>query len=301
MQGLPRGMPPACPAPRPRHQCRLFHGGKPRDQWRPPWLDKHIRKTLAHHSGIAAMAAGQHQRQVCALPDQIGQAVCSVQHFACMTGFQNRIRMHDNAVPGVGNVDADQARRCCQYQSAQQHRAHVVAMATAAGNGFALDGKWIEFPCLQGPIKQRVGSHQRGHAGCGGATHARTHGNALVEFDAESEGQAKCFAQRDEGATGGVALRLDGQCRNAASNGLDAHHWLGNAPDRGAVTWPGKALAKDVETYRNVADAGRGKGAGRTQRRAPKAAPRRSKSAKIPAAVTSRPAPGPCTIIGLSA
>ena len=65
----------------------------------------------------------------------------------------------------------------------------------------------------------------------------------------------------------------------------------------------GDAVAEDGETDPDIAD-----GAGRertrfqsgSHRRAPSAAARRSRSENTPAAVTSGPAPGPCTTSGLS-
>src|SRR5690606_36924203 len=97
----------------------------------------------------------------------------------------------------------------------------------------------------------------------------------------------------------GVFQRVHWQIGDASADRIDAHDGFVDAPYCGAIADTGHALTENIETDRNIADAGRREGGRRHHRRAPSAAPRRSKSAKIPAAVTSRPAPGPCTISGL--
>ena len=76
-----------------------------------------------------------------------------------------------------------------------------------------------------------------------------------------------------------------------------------DAADRGAIAGAGDGVAEDVEADADVADAGRRECTGlfAAHTRAPRAAETRSRSANTPAAVTSGPAPGPCTTSGFSA
>src|SRR3546814_6760025 len=73
------------------------------------------------------------------------------------------------------------------------------------------------------------------------------------------------------------------------------------------VAWSGDRVAEQVEADADIADAGRRECAGlaamltEAHARAPSALAIASTSPKTPAAVTSGPAPGPCTTSGLSA
>src|SRR5690606_14725209 len=110
------------------------------DQRCPPRLHQHVAQALADQHLIAGMAAGQHQRQVCTLGDEVLQRIAASQRVARATGFQHRLRMHHQAVPRGRHRDAHQPVGGGQHQTAQQHRAQVVAMAAAAGHFLAGHG-----------------------------------------------------------------------------------------------------------------------------------------------------------------
>ena len=106
----------------------------------------------------------------------------------------------------------------------------------------------------------------------------------------------------NQGHASGVLFGLQWQAGDDSANGIDANQRLVDASHRGVVAGAGKTVSKYVETDRDIAYAGWREGAAdvSTHKRAPIAAPTRSRSANTPAAVTSGPAPGPCTMSGLS-
>ncbi len=130
-------------------------------------------------------------------------------------------------------------------------------------------------------------------------------GMPFVEFDLESERQFQRRPQRDQCRTGGVAFGLQRQVGHRAAYRCDANGWFIDAAHGGDVADAGDAVADDVEANADIADRAWREGASDhsvfgIHKRAPRLDARRSKSENTPAAVTSGPAPGPCTTSGLS-
>ena len=193
-------------------------------------------------------------------------------------------------------------------------------MAPAAGHRLAGQGEWIQCLARQWPLQQRIGRHQRGHAGGRRTAHARAQGDALVDLDFESVLQPQRLAHGDQGGAGGIALGFQRQRERRATDRRHPHLRRIDSAHGDGVADPGQRMAEDVEAHRHVADRGRRKRAGlplwlwrwlhlrdcgrlatdRAHSRAPCPAATRSTSANTPAAVTSGPAPGPCTISGFS-
>ena len=103
---------------------------------------------------------------------------------------------------------------------------------------------------------------------------------------------------------GGVARGLQRQRGDGAADGGDAHGRFLDAAHGGDIADAGDAVAEHVEADADVADGAGCEGARLVTHGAhslaPSAAASRSRSANTPAAVTSGPAPGPCTTSGLS-
>src|SRR5262249_44878143 len=94
----------------------------------------------------------------------------------------------------------------------------------------------------------------------------------------------------------GVERQLDGVVADLG----DAHFVCIDAPHGCTIAGAGDRVSEDVEANADVADGSRSERTGFLHTRAPSDAATRSKSANAPAAVTSGPAPGPCTTSGLS-
>ena len=213
------------------------------------------------------------------------------------------MRMHDHRMPCSGDFDLRQSISRGQHQPAEQHRSDVVAMPATAGDGFAGHGVRVQRVRIQRRVEQRVGGHQGGHAGRRRAAQPGAERDALVEFDLEAERQRQRFAQRKQRAAGGVALGLQRQVGDRAADRLDPHRRFVDAAHGGDIADAGDAVAEDVEADPHIAYGSRRKRPrfhACAHRRAPSAAASRSRSENTPAAVTSGPAPGPCTTSGLS-
>jgi len=271
----------------------------------------HIAQAGADQPGVAGMATGQHQRQVGALRDEFAERIVSLQRRARAPGFQLRVRMHQQAVPVRRHRHRHQPLQGGQHQSAEEHRPEVVAMAAAAGHGLAVERMQVQLVPAQRCIQQRIGRDQRGHARGRRAAHAGTERDALVDLDLEPERQRQCLPQRDQRRAGGVDRRVSGQVHGGTADRRDADFRGVDAAHRHRVADTGHGIAEQVEPDRHVRHRGRGEGARLVpaggglhclpaHSRVPSPAATRSTSANTPAAVTSGPAPGPCTTSGLS-
>ncbi|KAG0927417.1 hypothetical protein G6F31_018059 [Rhizopus arrhizus] len=148
-------------------------------------------------------------------------------------------------------------------------------------------------------IQQRIGRDQRRAPRRRRAAHAGAERNALVDLDGETEVQAQPFAQRHQRSTRRVPGRVQRQFHRAATDRLDAHHRFVDPAHAYGIADPGDGMAENVESHCPVGHRG-GCVCTCDHRRAPSPAATRSRSANTPAAVTSGPAPGPCTTSGLS-
>ena len=83
-------------------------------------------------------AATQHQSQVATLSDKISERIVAGQGQTRAPRFQNRVRVHQRHMPGIGNRNANETIRTADDETSEQHRADVVAVTPAAGDGFAL-------------------------------------------------------------------------------------------------------------------------------------------------------------------
>src|SRR5207253_1907971 len=139
--------------------------------------------------------------------------------------------------------------------------------------------------------------------------------DALLEFEFEAMSDGEVSAQRLQGSSCRVFFGLHrefGCSGHSSPDRRDAHDRFLDAPHERDVAHAGERMAEYVETDADVADAAGGEGAdgtsarlavhepGRFDRRGRHArAPRLCTTARIspntPAAVTSGPAPGPCT------
>src|SRR5690606_40010418 len=98
-----------------------------------------------------------------------------------------------------------------------------------------------------------------------------------------------------------IAFRLRRQVRTHTCDRGDAHAAVCGAPCRNTVADRLEAVAEHVKADCHIADARRRKSRcnfTHDQSFAPKYAHTRNRSANTPPAVTSGPAPGPCTIKG---
>lgn len=68
-------------------------------------------------------------------------------------------------------------------------------MLAAAGDRLTDQGVRIQGFAREWCVEHGVGGHQRRHAGCGGAAHARAQRNALFDLDFETERHAEGVAQ----------------------------------------------------------------------------------------------------------
>jgi len=188
-----------------------------------------------------------------------------------------------------------------ENEAAGRNRPDVVAMSAAAGHRFAGQRERIQRFPRQRFGQQCVRRDQGRDAGCRRSAHARAQRDALVEFDLEAVAEAERAPQFHDRHAGGIAVRLHRQVDRRAADRADAHHGFVDAAHRGAIARSRETVAEDVETDRHVADTGRRErdDAFLTHTRAPKDDATRSRSANTPAAVTSGPAPGPCTTRGL--
>ena len=245
------------------------------------------------------MAAAEYQREVRALRHELTQRIAALQRLAGATRLKHRVWVHQQAVPRGRHRDRQQAIGRAQREAAQQQRTHVVTVAATAGHCFAIQRKRVKRLARQRRIQQCVGRHQRRHARCRRSAHARAERNALVDLDGETEVQSEPCAQRHQRSSGGIAGRFQRQLDRTAPDRLDAYHRLIDAAHAHSIANPGDGMTKNVEAHRHVGHRRRRK---RTcdHRRAPSPAATRSRSANTPAAVTSGPAPGPCTTNGLS-
>ncbi|MNI35853.1 hypothetical protein D3C73_898900 [compost metagenome] len=245
------------------------------------------------------MATAQHQRQVGTLRDEFAQRIAALQRLSCPPGLQHRMRMHQQAVPAGRHRNRHQAISRTQRHAPQQQRADVVTMAATAGHRFAIQCKRIQRFARQWHVQQRIGRHQRGHAGGSRSAHAGAEGNALVDLDGKTEAQSQPLTQRYQRRASGVAGGFQRQLHRTAADRIDAHPWLVDAAHAHRIADTGDGVTQDVETHGHVGHRCGREGAC-DHSRAPSPAATRSRSANTPAAVTSGPAPGPCTTSGLS-
>src|ERR1700722_9859635 len=110
----------------------------------------------------------------------------------------------------------------------------------------------------------------------------------------------QCLAHRHQRCAGGVQRCVERKINAAVANRADAHDGFVDAANDSPITRALDGVTENIESHTNVADRRRCEGARLFHMRAPSAAAMRSKSANTPAAVTSGPAPGPCTTRGLS-
>ena len=232
------------------------------------------------------MAAGQHQRKVRALRHELLQFVGALQCGARAACLQDRLRMHQHAVPVVRHGHAHQPVRRGQHQAAQQHGPQVVAMLAAAGDRLANQGVRIQLLARQRRIEQGIGRDQGRHARSGGTAHAGTQGNALPDLHLEAERQRQRFAQRDQRRTGGIARRIQRQVDGGAVDAGDAHIRRLDATHRHGVADAFDHMAQDVEPHAHVAH--------RCRRKRTCLLPHAHSMSFVPGCVTaSRPAPRP--------
>ncbi|MNV20025.1 hypothetical protein D3C71_1109100 [compost metagenome] len=219
--------------------------------------------------------------------------------------LQHGIWMHQQAVPRRRDRHRHQPVRRAQYQPAQQHRPEVVAMAATAGHRLTGQREWIQRLARQRVRQQRIGRDQGGHARRGRTAHTRAQRDAFVDLHLEPERQIQRGMQRDQRRAGRVVLGHQRQVHRGAADRPDLHHARFNAPHRHGIANALDGVTKNVEPDPHVADRGRCeracfRHAALTHKRAPSPTATRSTSANTPAAVTSGPAPGPCTTSGLS-
>src|SRR5690606_23203770 len=95
-------------AHRPAVQPRRLGRGETRDERGAARLDQHVAQAGTYQAGIAGMATGQHQGQVRALGDELGQFVAAGQGLARLARLQHGLRMHQQAVPFLRHRDPHQ-------------------------------------------------------------------------------------------------------------------------------------------------------------------------------------------------
>ena len=305
-------------------QRGLFHRGEARNQRRASRFHQHVVQTFMDHPRVAALQAGEEQRQMRGLHDELRQRIGIGQRGARAAGFQHLIRMRHHGIQPAGHGQRDHPVLRRQHHAAEQHRRDVVAVQAAAGHGLALQRERIQRVARERFIEERIRGDQRGDAGRRRTAQAGAQRNAFLQFDLEPVRQRQRFAQRDQGAAGGVAFGIErqrvGAYDRAADRG-DAHFGRVDAADDGDIARTIDGVTEQIEADADVADA-RGReragfvavpgvplrslrwfGVGRkgTHARAPSVRAIARISPNTPAAVTSAPAPGPCTTSGLCA
>ena len=147
-------------------------------------------------------------------------------------------------------------------ETAEQLRAHVVAVPPAGGRGLAFEGMGVERLPLERRVDQLVGGDQRRDRRGGRSAEPGAQRDALVDLHLEAESQPQSVAQREQRAAGRVARRVLRQLGRAAADRRDADRTLVHAAHRHLVARSGETLAQDVEADGDVADRGRGEGGG---------------------------------------
>ncbi len=207
--------------------------------------------------------------------------------------------MHQQAVPGRRHRNWQQAVGRTQRQATQQQWPHVVTVTATTGHRLTVQRVGVKRLARQRGLQQRIGGDQRRDTRRCRTAHAGTERDALVDLDCETEIQAQAFAQRHQRSPGGVAGCVQWQRDSTATDRIDAHRRLVDAAHAHGIADTGNGMAENVEAHCHVGHRG-GRKCTCDHRRAPSPAATRSRSANTPAAVTSGPAPGPCTTSGLS-
>ena len=268
-------------------------------------LHQHVAEAPAMSDESPREAARQHQREALALRHEVDERVGAAQRRARLPRLQHEVRVHQRA----REASRAPARAPAVLGGAitsppSSIGADVVAVPAAAGHRLAFQAQRVERRRAQRRVEQRVGGDQRGTAEA--AEPPMPEPSAMPLSISSSKPTARPSARRSASSAraGGVVLGVERQVGDHAAMASTRTPALVVRRDGDAVARPDQAVAEDVEAHRDVADRRRRERASRcaalSQPRPQRRAATRSRSANTPAAVTSGPAPGPCTTSGLS-
>jgi len=240
------------------------------------------------------------------LPDEVREVDAELEDGPGLGGREEHVWVHDHGADRAGHrnllharvIDADR-----EHEPAEQGRRDVVGVPCTACHRLPGHGELEQLEAAHGLRQQRVRRNHRADRGSGRAPEPGADRDALVDLQAEAEGGTHRFLQRKQRTTCGVVAHLMRQLSPA--HGVDLDTGRGTPRHGDAIAERVDRKTENVEADRDIADRGGGKGRsalpGRAAHsRAPRYAARRSRSANTPPAVTSGPAPGPCTMSGLS-
>ncbi len=264
----------------------------------PPWFDQHIAQSSPHQHRITTMATTEYQREVRTLCHEFTQRVAALQHLArtacsstacgctsrlCQaagTGIGSRRSAVHSAKPPSSNGPTLSPWRPPLATASPSSATDTAPRATAVHPA----ARWRQ-PAQQRMTLPNRPCRNRTECPCRSPPRNRSPGPGLRAVT--SAQRRRC--SRLPPAAARRHCRESPRCAPAARRcGARSRY----RQHRNGVT-------ENIEAHRYVGHRGRRE---RTcdHRRAPSPAATRSRSANTPAAVTSGPAPGPCTTNGLS-
>jgi hypothetical protein len=288
-------------AERARAERGPLHLREARDQPGAARLDQHVGQRGADQLQIPQEAARDEVREALVLRDDRLDRVGIRQHRARRARLEREIGPHHRAmehvpapapVPTARPVPAARGRRAvaarrCRRAPRPMRRSRPRARMDRARRATADTGATrSRRPPPPSPRRR--------------AAEARAERNALRDLELEAEARLHRRRQRLHGASRGVELGRAWQLTVGAGDRHDPHDARFDPARQHGVADRVQRVPEQVEADGDVSDAGRRE---RTRllsihRRAPTLEAIRSRSANTPAAVTSGPAPGPCTTSG---
>ncbi len=235
--------------------------GEARDQRRATRLDEHVAQSARIRSASPAWQPREEHREVRALRDERRRAHMRPSSAARAARVSSTAsRMHEHAVPSVAGTGIGNERSVGrQHETAEQHRADVVAVTAAARDRFAgqrerierarraAAGRAVHWPRRAQRRPTRPSRPCRSRTECPCRVRSRSRTAAL-----------SAIAQRDQRGACRVALGFERQSAlRSRESRRCARRVSAMRRTRDAVAGPVDRVAEDVEADTDVADRGR--------------------------------------------
>ena len=180
--------------------------------------------------------------------------------------------MHQQRVQSLRHRQAHESIMCGEYESAEQARRDVVAVATAARGEFAFKRMRIQGVEGQRRVEQGIRRDQCRNRRRRRAAHAGTERDAFLDLECDAELRIDRGQQRRNRTRRRVLLDLARQRDRQAADGIDAHAVFARARRDDTIARTLERMTNEIEADGAVADAGRreGDGAVATHTRAPR-------------------------------